>query len=276
MMNYSRKKFTILVFSLLTHFSVSATLIPLELDITASIDLDTHPTNGSYLEPVAATHNDIISIGTNTAFINDLVVTGDSTNVISLTDTNQTLDFNTLIMSTNVPSFETSTIAYDFDVQINNTHATDDFTIDLSFDYYHIVHSFNDAYSRSNISLFDTDGEFFFSDIMSDSFYGNEFNGIPDPSGLMGGPVSDSGIFDFSYTLSAGESVSFGGFIEAFFGFSLNSGDVHQNSIASLSINSIQQTRVGQPPIDVPEPNSLILFLTVLLLCVRTQSKRIL
>ncbi|MFT5758718.1 MAG: hypothetical protein ACI9LM_003466 [Alteromonadaceae bacterium] len=266
MIKFNKKIFTV-TFFLLTHLSVSATLIPTDLTITASIGL-----GGGIFIDSETSNSGSFSIGANTGTVTDLVVAGDNTSGVSLTDTDETVKFDTDIDST---SLDDNTYAYDFGLQLSNNHATDSFSVDFSFDYTHMVNSLVTGYSRSNISLFDNDGEFFFSDIVSDADFGNTFNGVLDPQGAFGGIVNDAGLYLFSYTLLAGENINFNGFVEAFFGYTDGVNGIKQTSNATLSIVDVNQIQVGQPPVGVPEPSSLILFLTVLILCVRTQSKRI-
>jgi hypothetical protein len=263
-MKLNKKILTIFI-SLLTPLSASATLISTDLAITASthlgagIDIDSSTTNtGSF------------SVGVNTGNVINLAVTGNNTSNVNITDTDETLRFDTDINST---SLDGNTYAYEFGMQLDNNHITDTFTVNFNFIFSNMVSAFSQGYSRSNISLFDNNGEFFFSDIMSDADYGNSFNGISDPQGTLGGTLNDNGTFYFSYTLLAGESVNFDGFVENFFGFTDGINGVQQNSDATLSISDVRQFQVGPPPVGVPEPSSLILFLTVLILYVRTQSK---
>ncbi|MEW6989904.1 hypothetical protein AADZ91_04355 [Colwelliaceae bacterium 6441] len=263
------KKSSQIIFTLFTlslaHFSTSASIIPTGLTVTGSIELG----HGVAITP-GTTQSDTIFSGNNNGFISNLAVTGDTTTDITFTNTNDALGFNTNISSTSVAN---NTLAYDFGMQLDNTHATDSFLVSFSFDYYHLVSAFVTGYSRSNISLFDSDGEFAFSDRKSDVDYGNSIDGVN--TNNFGGVLEDAGVFNFSYTVLAGETINFNGFAEAFFGFSGGHNIIEQQSTGILSISDIRQIKIGQPPVDIPEPSSLIVFLTLLTFFMRIQSKRI-
>ncbi len=255
-------------FTFIIQFNVSASLISSDLSIVGSIELG---------QPIFisndTTFSGNISIGANSASIGgvpgNLTVLGGNTSNIAITDTSQTINFYTLISS--LAAIDQN-VAYDFGVDIQNNHATDTFTIDFSFRFSHMVSALVTGYSRSNISLYDVNSEFFFSDILSDADFVNEKNGTYDQNNV-GGRVTDEGQYDFSYTLLAGEVVNFEGLIDMFFGYSNASDLLEQSSNASLSIRGIHQTQVGQPPVNVPEPSTFLLFLTVIVISLRSQFK---
>jgi len=274
------KKILIVIFSIFTHLSSSASLITSDLTIEGTIGLGfIDPISGVWVTP-DTTFSGNMNVGSNSSQVNqlsapgDLVVSGDNTNNVAITDTTQVLSFNTLLDSLATSLDFDENVGLDFGIYIENTHATDTFTVDFSFNFFNIVSALGTGFSQSIISLSDNDGEFFFSDMVSDVDYGNMKNGVLDGVNF-GGNVDERGTYNFSYTLLAGENMNFSGFVQTFFGWSDGQFPLAQSSNATLSITSISQIQVGQPPVEVPEPSSLILFLTVLILCARTQSKRI-
>lgn len=274
------KKILVVIFSVFTHFSSSASLITSDLTIEGTIGLGfIDPISGVWITP-DTTFTGNMNVGSNSSQVNqlntpgNLAVSGDNTNNVAITDTTQVLSFDTLLDSIATSSDFDENVGLDFGIYIENTHATDTFTVDFSFDFFNIVNALGAGFSQSIISLSDNDGEFFFSDLMSDVDYGNMKNGALDGVNF-GGNVDDRGIYNFSYTLLAGENINFSGFAQTFFGWSVGQSPLTQSSSGILSITNINQIQVGQPPVEVPEPSSLILFLTILILCARTQSKRI-
>ncbi|GAA6205123.1 MULTISPECIES: PEP-CTERM sorting domain-containing protein [Thalassotalea] len=276
------KKILIVIFSIFTHFSTSATIITSDLTVEGSIALGwIDPISGVWVTPETIfTAN--MSVGSNSGQVNPggilggLDVSGDNTSNVAITDTDQKLSFDTTLLS-NAAGYEVA--ALDFSLYIENNHATDTFELDFGFDFFNKVDTWAipglGGFSSSLISLYDDSGEFFFSDIMSDVDYGNERNGflLPTP---YGGVVQDSGLFNFSRTLLAGESINIVGVLQASFGFITDSvPPAKQDSTGMLGLNDVRQIQVGQPPVTVPEPSSLLLFLSILLLTTRTKIKRI-
>lgn len=274
MINFN-KKIILTTFLLFTHFSISASIITSDLTVEGSIALGSiDPVSGVWITS-DTTFTGSMSVGSNSSQVNPsslpgaLDVVGDNTSNVAITDTDQKLSFNTNL-SSHAAGYEI--VAFDFNMYIENTHATDTFELYFVFDFLNEVSTGLGGFSRSLISLYDNNDEFFYSDIISDADFGNEHNGAPLPP-PYGGPVADSGYFNFSHTLLAGESLNITGMIEASFGFT-GVTPAMQKSFGELGLNDVRQIHVGQPPTSVPEPSSFILFLSIFILSIRSKIKR--
>jgi hypothetical protein len=279
MINFN-KKLIFVVFSLLTHFSASATIITSDLTVEGSIALVwIDQTSGVWITP-DTTFTGNMSVGANASQVNPsatpgmLNVIGGSTSNVAITDTDQKLSFNTDLISITPDPNVFEIVALDFSMYVENTHATDTFELDFGFDFFNrtetsAIPGFG-GFSRSLISLYDYSGEFFYSDILSDADFGNIHNGLF-PG--FGGTLEDLGNVDFSYSLLAGESLTITGVLEASFGGGFL--PVYQSSNGTFGLNDVRQIQVGQPPTTVPEPSSFILFLSILILSIRSKIKSV-
>jgi len=95
------------------------------------------------------------------------------------------------------------TAGFDLYMDLVNTHATDVYVVTFGLSWSNMVSATgSDAYSYSELSLFDTgtNTEIHFSDLESDTFFGNQVNGVI--TGGFGGALSDSGAGTFTFTLN--------------------------------------------------------------------------
>ncbi len=93
-------------------------------------------------------------------------------------------------------------IGDDITMVISNNSASDTYTVTFAVDFSNIVDSRgSDAYVRSEYTVENpTPAEVFFSDLTTDTLYGNKINSGT-TNGVLGGQVSDIGASTFDVTL---------------------------------------------------------------------------
>lgn len=160
-------------------------------------------------------------------------------------------------MHADIDAIETSEfqLAIDLTLDLENTSPTDTFKVTVKVMFSNSAASSGaDAFSDSEFTLDDSGGEFFFTDVVSDTLFGNEIGGVP--TGEFGGLVSDAGMASFDFILLPlametilGELVIDGGVFAP--------GAATADFEAFVGIEAIMNlTR----PVQVPEPGSLVLL----------------
>jgi|GEM_PF-1890578 len=148
---------------------------------------------------------------------------------------------------------------FDFYFDLTNFSGVDDYLISFGIDFSNTVDADGpDAYVDSEIVLEDEIGdEIFSSDLTSDTFFGDEVNG----SAVMsaGDMLIDSGMFDFDITLLAGEMTFFDGFLKMDAAATMSS-TFSAESAAFIYVKEV--TKLTPPPMTVPTPATIMLFLT--------------
>lgn len=248
---YQNIKNSILV-TLLTFFSFSsayAGLIPSDIsivDASVTFDVDSFgDTSGDF---------DLVSAGvaTTSDFAGDTVTTGDNPIMGNLTHTGDGVGFSGDVSI----SDDEYTIGFDSLLSVENLSAVDMYEIVFKLTFRNLVNASGlDSFADSEFTFFANGDEVFFSDLLSDSFYGNEIAGDSVPG--FGGELSESDTLYFSFMLDPTE------FLDIELSWTLSGGDFDSgNSQASfsqfLAIDSI--TNQSTPVDDIPEPTSLILF----------------
>jgi hypothetical protein len=134
----------------------------------------------------------------------------------------------------------------------------DDYLVTVRFDFSNQVNATgNDAYADSEFSVEDSDGEFLFTDLVSDTVYGNQVNDAYPAS--YGGILTDSYNNTINFFLGAGES-------ETIFGMYTMLGEVYGSGVSTtdfnafISIESVTNLGGGPDPNAVPIPAALPLF----------------
>ncbi|MCC8998130.1 MAG: hypothetical protein LM522_01320 [Candidatus Contendobacter sp.] len=96
-----------------------------------------------------------------------------------------------------------------------NTSFTDRFKITLAVDFSHTVHaSGRYAFSQGLLSLFRTEDPteiFFFTDLESDTVFGNRFNSVVSTGEAFGGTLSERKTQPLDFLLEPGETLSLSG-----------------------------------------------------------------
>lgn len=177
-------------------------------------------------------------------------VTGDNPLTATFTDLNDGLGFTGTASATN------DIFGIGFDATINVTNNS----LNVIGVIFNLVYSNSvnaqgsDAVSDSELLLFDDSGEIFFSDLVSDTFNGNENNGVS--TGVFGGALAHSGDLLFTYTLNPSEQVNLDLIwtLEEFSG-DYAGGIAEADLTAFLSIDTV-----------VPLPGALLLMISGMLL----------
>lgn len=92
-------------------------------------------------------------------------------------------------------------LGFDIGIALANNSA-DDYRITLKIDYSNTMDAGGpDAYVDSEFTVNDAGGEVFFSDLISDTYYGDTFNGID--NNTFGAHLSDIGVATFDIYLNA-------------------------------------------------------------------------
>ena len=99
----------------------------------------------------------------------------------------------------------------------------------------------------------------FFSDLTSDTVFGDQKNGTA--LATSGATLTDSGTFLFDITLAAGASDSFSAVLKMDGGAFDNSSLFNASTFAFISVIGADNLTAVQPPLPVPEPSTLMLFL---------------
>jgi hypothetical protein len=157
---------------------------------------------------------------------------------------------------------------FDFAFALSNSSATDTYQV-----FFELVFTNNvdadgvDAFTEGEINLYDNAfNETFFSDLASDTALGDVENGNFLASD--GAALSDSGVFNFDFTLGAGASDTFSGGLRIAGGAfdsptSLFAADASA-FVRILRAENLTNTQ-PPPPVNAPEPGSVLLLLSGLI-----------
>lgn len=259
-------------FFLLAAATIAAAPLPADLRIFTSLSTD--PNAGDYLSFDAAnsspatgntTHTGSLVQtigGTSTATtINDTTITSGSNPLGgTLTDIGDGWEIHSNINGNflNITDTDATNKAfYDLFFSLQNLSATDSITVTISLDFdNHVDTSGSDTFAASEIQLFDGSGaELFFSDLLSDTIFGNQSNGVD--TGTFGGPLNDSELHQFVQILNPGDLLSFHilHYIEG--------GAFVADSSYSASLDAIVSFDAAihtNPPNPIPEPGIFALI----------------
>ncbi len=151
---------------------------------------------------------------------------------------------------------------YDFAIFFNfdliNTSGSDTYKVTFEADFTHTVDADGpDAFGESTFDLESPIGtNLLHSEIVSDTFFGDEKNGLPLPT--LGDPVTDSGVFSFDITLLPGATSD----IEAFYNWTGETFEelsgVSSDFTGSILITNVMNLTPPDPN-PIPEPSTYIL-----------------
>lgn len=257
------KKASIATISLLIANLANAVPITSDLTITGTITFDSDPLSGSSSAvgnaSQTATMKSLLGGTLSTSSVDNLTVTGTNPHGGQLTDINDGIGLNASVSSDGIG--EVPIFVFDYDFGMSNASLTEDYTISFAINYDTSVDSSantEDAFIDNRVNLYNP-AEFFFSDLTSDTLFGNEKNGVI--TGNFGGVEADSGLFSFDIVLLAGQTVNFTGEVKIV-------GEVSgQDMMSGFNDSFIYLSGVTgsspppSPPTDVPTPSTPVLLL---------------
>ena len=227
-----------------------ATLIPTGLSVTAGTEFwnfSFEGTGGFSLISGGATSSSTYD-GTPT-------VTGADPLNGSLTDTDDGTGFDGSARVTGVG--DEFAIGFDSTLTTTNTHVTESYDIVFKLVFSNSVNADgDDAYALSVLTLDADLAEIFYSDLLSDTLFGDEDGGIA--TGGYGDLLTGGGSPTYAYTLNPGEALTLDLFWTMVGGNFVDIGLAEASLSAFLSIDSVV-TRGGPPP-TVPVPGTLLLM----------------
>ncbi|MBA6363447.1 PEP-CTERM sorting domain-containing protein [Colwellia sp. BRX8-4] len=253
--------------------TVTAGLIPLDISITGNAELDTTysaSTTGNASQ--SANMSLVIGGGTTLTSIANLTPTGATPLAGTLTDFGDGVGVSAIGSSTAGAISEVPDFFFDIDFSLLNSSATDTYQIFFELAYSVSAHAQgngtfidngSDAFVNSEVNLFDDLAEeIFASDLTSDRRNGDEIGDVLGSTfpGTNGASLSDSGTFLFDITLAAGASNNFSALVRMDGGAFSNDAFFNGRSSAFISILSADNLTAVQPPSQVPEPSTFILF----------------
>ena len=242
---------------LLTPLAAHAVPIDSSLTITGSVQFDTvNSSAASGGATQGGSFSGTFSGATTSSTINNTTVTGANPLAGSMTEIGDSLGSVLNIAGesggTNAGMFT------DFFVDISNTSATDQFMVTFAVDFSNIIDANGgDAYADSQLSIIDTTNslEVFFTDLTSDTFFGDMVNGVN--PGTFGDALADSGIAMFDITINPLATINLSGLNSIEGGAYSADGDYSGMLQTVLSIAGVTNISTPTP---VPEPSSLLLL----------------
>ena len=202
----STVSFAILLITFVS-FHASAALIPSDLEVTGNVSFGVDSVSASGNASQTATLESVLGGSSSTTTVSGLTVTGANPLGGLLLNTNDGVGADASISGSAGGSAEG--FFFDFLFSMTNTSLTDSFQIFFELVFTNTTSASGaDAYADAEIILEDElNNELFFSDLTSDTFFGDEKNGTGLPS--QGATLSDSGTVLFNFILAANSSNSF-------------------------------------------------------------------
>ena len=250
--------------------TVTASLISPDLMISGNVEFDT--VNSSSATGNTSQNADmslVIGGATTLTLIANVTPTGANPLAALLTDYGDGVGVSAIGSST--PSGVSSAIPdfiFDIGFSLSNSSATDSYQVffELAFSNFADADG-NDAFMDAEINLFNSSlAEIFFSDLTSDTFFGDQKNGTT--LATSGATLSDSGTFLFDITLLSGASDNFSALLKMDGGAFDDTSIFNARTSAFISVigaDNLTNT-LPVPPSQVPEPSTFILFFMAMLL----------
>jgi hypothetical protein len=244
--------------------TATASLIASDLTITGAVEFDTvNSTAPIGNASQSAEMSSIIGGVTTITTVNNVTPTGANPLGGGLTNTGDGVGVNAQVNSTGLGSADG--IFFDLDFSLSNSSLTDSYTVFFELAFTNFANADGvDSYVDAEINLFNSlFNEIFFSDLTSDTYYGDKQNGNPLPS--SGATLTDSGNYLFDITLAPGAANSFSAFVGI-------DGDIFEGNSAFDGRTSAYITVLAAnnltPPSRVPEPSTIMLFAGVMVLLI--------
>ena len=247
--------------------ATGAQAVPIDSNLTIGGSVDFDQTD-SVVQSGASLRGDMTLVSggaTSSSFISGTTVFGADPLAGSLLDIGDGVGTSADLSGSFAGGFDISAAFVDLTVDIANTSATDSFQITFKVDFSNSVDAAGaDAFADSEFTI-DEAGpvpvEVFFTDLLSDTFFGNEVGGVG--VGGFGGPLSDSGVDTFAVVVDPLMTVSLAGLLSISGGAFADPSGFAADFNAFLSVDDV--VNLTQPPVPVPEPGSLVLFAAALL-----------
>lgn len=280
-MQFSHVKRSLAIVTLLVATSsAQAAFIPADIGIEANVGFfESTPTDGSFEAIGNATQVGMFGLTVGgvrqASTVDNVTVTGSTPLTGSLQETGDGIELSANI-SGDIDSYVDG-FFFDFDFDLFNLSSTTIYTLIFQIDYSNSV--FADAngsqdpddFADSEMFLVrdDTNEELFFSDLLSDDRFGNEFNGVE--TGAFGGTVSDANTINIPIVLPAN------GTINLFGQFDLVGGafDGRFSGDASLQISLLSITSNQAPPSNVSAPQTLFLFMSAFFVFIAVRKRQL-
>lgn len=248
--------------------TVTATLIASDLTITGNVEFDT-------LLSASATGNAsqnadmslVIGGATSNTSIANVTPTGANPLGGVLTDYGDGVGVSAIGSSTAGAISAIPDFIFDLGFSLSNSSATDSYQVFFELAFSNFVDAEgSDAFIDAEINLFNSLlAEMFFSDLTSDTVFGDQKNGTA--LATSGATLTDSGTFLFDITLAAGASDSFSAVLKMDGGAFDNSSLFNARTNAFISVIGADNLTGGpQPPSQVPEPSVFLLFIVAITL----------
>ncbi len=248
--------------------TVTATLIASDLTITGNVEFDT-------LLSASATGNAsqnadmslVIGGATSNTSIANVTPTGANPLGGVLTDYGDGVGVSAIGSSTAGAISAIPDFIFDLGFSLSNSSATDSYQVFFELAFSNFVDAEgSDAFIDAEINLFNSLlAEMFFSDLTSDTVFGDQKNGTA--LATSGATLTDSGTFIFDITLAAGASDSFSAVLKMDGGAFDNSSLFNARTSAFISVIGADNLTGGpQPPSQVPEPSVFLLFIIAITL----------
>ncbi|MBZ9612374.1 hypothetical protein [Rheinheimera maricola] len=263
--------FIAVLFALILTTPALAALIPVDLSISASTSFADESVSGG----LDVSHNATMSIVqggiTTQSTVNDTAVTGFNPLAGLLSDINDGISIGSLVSGRGLGAAPGYYFDFDFLLQNNSLTTVYFLSFVLQFDNLTSA-SGDDTFADSKILLFDADDtEFFFSDLTTDTLFGDEKNGAP--TNTFGVTQIDAGSFAFDIVLGAGAMNSFRGELQLIGEEFNGQGSFGMDSFASLSLAAARP--LDTPPPQIPLPASGWLFALGLFLVTQRQLRKL-
>ena len=147
-------------------------------------------------------------------------------------------------------------VGIDIDIGITNNSATDTYKVTFKVDFSNAVDASGaDAFADSEFTVDDPGGEVFFTDLLSDTVFGDEIGGVA--TGNFGDPLSESNpAFLFDVIFAPGATGNIIG------DYTLTGGAFETGSTAFADFSGFISVHdvMNQTSVPVPEPATLILL----------------
>lgn len=252
-------RFTCLfVLTLLPCLAFAVPISPL-LSVSGEVSLEDYSVEAS---PV---YSGTLYSETETTSFSETNITGNNPVAGNITETGQGLG-HTLAMTQDDLSEETIAIDYFFSLTNNSV---DDYSFVFGVDFLNRVDANGeDAFADSEFFIEEGVDELFFSDVISDTFFGDEQAGST--LSTFGDLIQESGTGSFALTLAAGASTSFSASLLGHAGVVATGSSYLLNMDSFIYLSEVTNlSNPTEPPTPVPEPGSLALMLAGLALLYR-------